>query len=90
MWQKKKNYFLRDVEKAKKAVEEIKEETGHVVTVKPLDLADVESIKAFADICLKESRIDILINNAGLMLPVKGMQTKQGFEVGNSSAIQCS
>jgi len=71
----------RDVEKAKKAVEEIKEETGHEVTVKPLDLADVESIKVFADVCLKESRIDILINNAGLMLPVKGMQTKQGFEI---------
>jgi len=71
----------RDVEKAKRAVLEIKEETGHDVIIEPLDLSDVESIKQFAKKCLNESRIDILVNNAGLMMPVKGLKTKQDFEI---------
>ena len=73
--------FFRDVEKAKRAAKEIKEETGHDVIIEPLDLSDVESTKKFAKRCLEESRLDILVNNAGLMMPVKGMKTKQDFEV---------
>jgi len=71
----------RDIKKAKRAVDEIKEETGYDVIVEPLDLADVDSIKQFASRCLEESRLDVLVNNAGLMMPVKGLTTKQGFEI---------
>eukprot|EP00090_Calanus_glacialis_P005633 TRINITY_DN14352_c0_g1_i1.p1 TRINITY_DN14352_c0_g1~~TRINITY_DN14352_c0_g1_i1.p1 ORF type:complete len:370 (-),score=90.95 TRINITY_DN14352_c0_g1_i1:35-1000(-) len=71
----------RDVEKAKRAVQEIKEETGHDVTIEPLDLSDIESVKKFAEKCLMESRLDILVNNAGLMMPVRGLKTKQDFEI---------
>ena len=51
------------------------------VVVEHLDLADNESVRKFAEKCLAEERIDLLINNAGLMMPKQGAQTKQGFEV---------
>ena len=71
----------RDVEKAKRAAMEIKEETGQDIIIEPLDLADLESVRKFAERCLQESRMDILVNNAGVMMPVKGLKTKQNFEV---------
>src|SRR5437763_10087633 len=45
----------------------------------PLDLGDLDSVRAAAEIAAKEPRIDALINNAGLMNPPL-MRTKQGFE----------
>ena len=83
------HYFCRDVEKAKRAVQEIKEETGHDVTIEPLDLSDIESVKKFAEKCLMESRLDILVNNAGLMMPVRGLKTKQDFEVASQIDFYC-
>ena len=83
------HYFCRDVEKAKRAVQEIKEETGHDVTIEPLDLSDIESVKKFAEKCLMESRLDILVNNAGLMMPVRGLKTKQDFEVASQIDVSC-
>ena len=74
-------FYGRDVEKAKRAALEIKEETGEDIIIEPLDLADVNSVKKFAERCLQESRLDILVNNAGVMMPVKGLKTKQNFEV---------
>ena len=71
------------MEKAEKSAAEIKEETGHDVVIEPLDLSDVESVKNFAQRILQESRLDILVNNAVLLMPVKGLSTKQGFEVLN-------
>src|SRR5256885_8893215 len=45
----------------------------------PLDLRDLDSVRAAAEIAAKEPRIDALINNAGIMhQPL--MRTKQGFE----------
>lgn len=63
----------RDLEKAEKAVKEIKEtvspednqSVGELV-IKKLDLTSLKSIKQCAkDILLSESRINILVNNAG-------------------------
>ncbi|NJC36679.1 NAD(P)-dependent dehydrogenase (short-subunit alcohol dehydrogenase family) [Xanthomonas arboricola] len=45
----------------------------------PLDLGDLDSVRAAAAHVLKEPRIDVLINNAGIMNPPL-MRTKQGFE----------
>ena len=46
-----------------------------------LDLSDLDSIKAFAKSFLeKYDRLDILINNAGIMIPPY-TKTKDGFEV---------
>jgi NAD(P)-dependent dehydrogenase (short-subunit alcohol dehydrogenase family) len=46
-----------------------------------LDLADLDSVDAFADeVRKKYSRIDLLINNAGVMVPPL-TRTRQGFEL---------
>ncbi|MFM5930551.1 MAG: oxidoreductase [Novosphingobium sp.] len=45
----------------------------------PLDQADLNSVRAAADLAAKEARLDVLINNAGVMIPPLG-RTAQGFE----------
>ena len=50
------------------------------VEVMELDLSDLESVRGFADAFrAKHSRLDLLINNAGIMVPPYGT-TAQGFE----------
>ena len=47
-----------------------------------LELADLESVKPAADEFLgKEKRLDVLFNNAGVMVPPQGSTTKQGYEL---------
>ncbi|MEU1754983.1 oxidoreductase [Micromonospora matsumotoense] len=48
------------------------------VEVRRLDLADLASVRAFAEGCV--GPIDLLINNAGLMIPPLG-RTADGFEL---------
>jgi NAD(P)-dependent dehydrogenase (short-subunit alcohol dehydrogenase family) len=46
-----------------------------------LDLADLESVRtAAADVAARFPRLDLLINNAGVMMPPYGL-TKDGFEL---------
>src|ERR1700760_3566899 len=48
----------------------------------PLDLADLPSVKQSAEAFLaRESRLDVLFNNAGVMIPPQGSLTKQGYEL---------
>ena len=49
----------------------------------PLDLADLESVAAVPDELakLKINKIDVLLNNAGIMATPKRTTTKQGFEL---------
>jgi len=71
----------RSVEAGEKVAEELRASgVKGKITVKPLDLSDFASIKAFADDCNKElPRLDLLILNAGVMAcPLS--RTKQGFE----------
>jgi len=71
----------RNLDKANPKAEEIRAaHPGADVTVMQLDLADLESVKRFADAFLAEhDRLDLLINNAGIMVPPYG-KTAQGFE----------
>jgi NAD(P)-dependent dehydrogenase (short-subunit alcohol dehydrogenase family) len=47
-----------------------------------LELADLESVKPAAEAFLaKEKRLDVLFNNAGVMVPPQGSTTKQGYEL---------
>jgi NAD(P)-dependent dehydrogenase (short-subunit alcohol dehydrogenase family) len=46
----------------------------------PFDQADLTSVRTAAELAAKEPRVDVLINNAGVMSPPL-MRTKQGFEL---------
>lgn len=72
----------RDMAKAETAVKEIIESSGNDnVTCKQLDLSDIKSIKEFAEgINRDEEKLDILINNAGVMVCPYG-KTADGFEM---------
>jgi NAD(P)-dependent dehydrogenase (short-subunit alcohol dehydrogenase family) len=61
---------LRDAEKGKHAAARIAGTApGANVTVQPLDLASLDSIRAAAgELRARHPRIDLLINNAGVML----------------------
>jgi NAD(P)-dependent dehydrogenase (short-subunit alcohol dehydrogenase family) len=51
------------------------------IDVMRLDLADIKSVKSFAEEFKKEhTRLDLLINNAGVMMPPYS-KTKDGFEL---------
>lgn len=51
------------------------------ISVMELDLADLGSVRSFCDIFKKKySRLDLLINNAGVMIPPYS-RTKDGFEL---------
>lgn len=68
---------VRDVEKGKKAAARM---TGNV-TVQELDLTSLESVRAAAaGLHGTFPRIDLLINNAGVMYPPK-QNTRDGFEL---------
>jgi NAD(P)-dependent dehydrogenase (short-subunit alcohol dehydrogenase family) len=68
---------VRDVEKGKQAAGRIEGD----VTVQALDLTSLESIRtAAADLHATHAKIDLLINNAGVMYTPK-QTTKDGFEL---------
>lgn len=72
----------RDMKKATDAAARIQAEgISGSVQAQALDLSDLESVRAFAEsFSAAQQRLDLLINNAGVMIPPKG-QTKQGFEL---------
>ncbi|HVZ18977.1 MAG TPA: oxidoreductase, partial [Terriglobales bacterium] len=55
---------------------------GRSARFEPLDLADLESVRSFADrVIQQEKPIALLINNAGLAAPPKRLVTRDGFEL---------
>ncbi|KAI4705579.1 hypothetical protein J4E81_000462 [Alternaria sp. BMP 2799] len=75
----------RSAEKAHAAISYIKEacpDSKGTLHYLHLDLDDLSGIKASAESFLaKESRLDVLFNNAGVMVPPVGSTTKQGYEL---------
>ncbi|CAN7996269.1 unnamed protein product [Ixodes pacificus] len=71
-----------DLKEAKAAAQEIFEETQQPVIIKHLDLASFKSVRAFAeDIVRTEPRLDVLVNNAGVVLDSsKTKLTEDGYE----------
>src|SRR5438477_820370 len=70
----------REQTRAQDAIARIKRITPNAdLAWLPLDLGDLDSVRAAAEIAAKEPRIDALINNAAVMNPPL-MRTKQGFE----------
>lgn len=75
----------RSVKKAAMAIADIEDEVprsdGRMEFLK-LDLADLSSIKKTADEFLKrERRLDVLVNNAGVMIPPEDSTTEEGYEL---------
>jgi NAD(P)-dependent dehydrogenase (short-subunit alcohol dehydrogenase family) len=73
---------VRNLDKGKGAAEKILEQNKNAnVAVMKLDLADLKSVRNFADeFKSKYSRLDLLINNAGVMIPPYS-KTADGFEL---------
>src|SRR5258705_13169914 len=73
---------VRNIEKGKRAAARIVEAApGANVMVQHLDLASLDSIRAAAqELRSKHPRIDLLINNAGVMFTPK-QTTRDGFEL---------
>jgi NAD(P)-dependent dehydrogenase (short-subunit alcohol dehydrogenase family) len=71
----------RNLEKGNPKADEIRRTHPAVnVEVMELDLSDLSSVRSFAEAFrAKHSRLDLLINNAGIMVPPYG-KTAQGFE----------
>ena len=73
---------VRNQQKGDDALNKIKSQNSSAnVKVMLLDLANLKSIKTFADnFKKKHTKLDLLINNAGVMMPPYG-KTKDGFEL---------
>jgi NAD(P)-dependent dehydrogenase (short-subunit alcohol dehydrogenase family) len=72
----------RDVGRAEQAAAQIQAAApAHAPVVMCLDLADLDGVRRFAaDFAARYDRLDLLINNAGVMMP-PASTTKQGFEL---------
>ena len=71
----------RSKDKAEQAMRRIGAEiAGADLAFLPLDQADLASVRAAAETAAKEPRVDVLINNAGVMIPPL-TRTAQGFEL---------
>lgn len=73
----------RNMEKAGAAAGQIRDENPAASPeVMPLDLADLDSVRDFAGAFLaKYDRLDVLVNNAGVMALPERWETKDGFEM---------
>ncbi|WP_433245227.1 oxidoreductase [Streptosporangium sp. CA-135522] len=73
---------VRDEAKGHRAIAEITtEQPGARLEVRRLDLADLDSVRAFADRLRSDHpRLDVLVNNAGVMAPPRTLSA-QGHEL---------
>ena len=73
---------VRNVVKGEAVAESLRRgNPGAALAVRALDLASLTSVRAFAEAILaEESRLDLLVNNAGVMVPPYG-KTEDGFEL---------
>ncbi len=73
----------RNIEKGKEAVNKIKNKIPDAkLELMQLDLSDFDSIRRFSkEFYTSHQELNILMNNAGVMNPVKRELTKQNFEI---------
>ncbi|HEY7008341.1 MAG TPA: oxidoreductase [Jatrophihabitantaceae bacterium] len=70
----------RDTQRGAQAADTIRaHHPGADVAVAPLDVASMASVRAFA--AAWSGRLDLLVNNAGVMAPPKRVVTADGFEL---------
>ncbi len=73
----------RNDQRGRKAVENVRGEiAGAKVELMLLDLASQASVRGFAEAFkARFNRLDLLINNAGVMMPPTRQETEDGFEI---------
>lgn len=73
----------RNPDKGAAAVAQIQRAvTSAQVRFEPVDLASLDSVAAFAErLSARTERLDMLINNAGVMRPPRRQETSDGFEI---------
>lgn len=73
---------VRSLTKGQDAIAKINEDYPSAqVELMKLDLSDLESVSEFAkEFKQRHARLDVLVNNAGVMWPPKRETTRQGFE----------
>ena len=73
----------RNEQRGSKAMEDLRREVaGATVELMLLDLASQASVRAFAEAFkARFDRLDLLINNAGVMMPPMRQETEDGFEI---------
>ncbi|MYW64389.1 SDR family NAD(P)-dependent oxidoreductase [Streptomyces sp. SID8379] len=73
---------VRDMERGRRAAAAITAAAPHArLDVRPLDLADLDSVRSFAaELRERRSRLDLLVNNAGIMAPPRSL-SPQGHEL---------
>ncbi|KAJ7619150.1 NAD-binding protein [Mycena polygramma] len=78
-----KVYMLsRSKERAETAIARLKTETGKEALFIQLDLSDLDSVRKAADeFKSKETKLDVLFNNGGVMNTPIELLTKQGFDM---------
>lgn len=74
---------VRNLEKGKSAVQEIKQRFRSAdIELMKLDISDLDSVRLFADEFIKKySKLDLLLNNAGIMWTQQKEISKQGHEM---------
>jgi NAD(P)-dependent dehydrogenase (short-subunit alcohol dehydrogenase family) len=71
----------RDQARAEEAMNRIRADVPKAdMSFQPLDLADLDQVRDAAQAVLAGPRIDVLINNAGVMIPPRTL-TRQGYEL---------
>ncbi|KAH9892803.1 NAD-P-binding protein [Cubamyces lactineus] len=71
----------RSQQKAERAIQELREETGKEALFLQLDLSDLSAVKkAVEEFKQRESQLDVLYLNAGVMIPPKDQLTAQGYD----------
>lgn len=71
----------RDETRAEDAMNRIRVDVPKAdLSFQPLDLADLDQVRDAAQAVLKGPRVDVLVNNAGVMIPPRTL-TKQGYEL---------
>jgi NAD(P)-dependent dehydrogenase (short-subunit alcohol dehydrogenase family) len=74
---------VRNEQKGAEAAARIREQTPEAaLSIRHLDLASLSSVAGFGEELVREGRpVDILLNNAGLMMPPARDETEDGFEL---------
>jgi NAD(P)-dependent dehydrogenase (short-subunit alcohol dehydrogenase family) len=72
----------RSTDKAEDAARQIRAETPADLTIMPLDLASLDSVRQFAQEFMQRYKtLNLLINNAGVMALPHRLETADGFEM---------